>query len=426
MEQEQFIELMKKRPDFRNDLFIRGFLITDDSGFSRKDFPLYGLWNETRQGQYSFLTHSLTGIHFYRNDLEKVFFLLGHAYDPFTMEIDETRILKHIAEAFGTEEYWERINEITGIFLLGFIDGEKIHFLTDVSGIQAACCGRINGKFYCSSHAQLIGDICHLSMSPLVKELVGYKWYGRVLGPYLPADLTPFRELKRIIPGVVYQYNTEVAHWRFRFLRPLRAATEEAVYNQVIQEAAFILKNNMILISRKWKHPWISLTGGIDSNTTFAAGNGVYDRFDAFSYISSKKEVPDTEAAAKIAQKFKMKHHVFHVPHDNAEVKDFDTILKILRHNSGYIAEPPSNEARKRIILRRNARCDVEVKSWVSETIRGYWYKYYGRKSMPELSGKLFRNLYKIFIMNRSLAHKIDRLFTQYILDYEYNRIPAC
>ena len=90
------------------------------------------------------------------------------------------------------------------------------------------------------------------------------------------------------------------------------------------------------------------------------------------------------------------------------------------------MAELYDNEARKKFYLRENTDCDVEVKSWVSETIRAYWYKHYGRKSFPKLSGKLYRNLYKIFIGNRKLAHKIDRLFERYIEEYEYRKIPAC
>ena len=42
---------------------------------------------------------------------------------------------------------------------------------------------------------------------------------------------------------------------------------------------------------------------------------------------------------------------------------------------------------------------------------------------MPTLSAKLFRNLYKIFITNRSLAHKIDKVFEAYIEKYDYRKI---
>ena len=73
----------------------------------------------------------------------------------------------------------------------------------------------------------------------------------------------------------------------------------------------------------------------------------------------------------------------------------------------------------------QNFDADVEVKSWVSETIRGYWYKYLGRKSMPKLSPKLYRIFYKIFIFNRGLAHKIDKVFEEYINEFEYKSVPA-
>lgn len=42
-----------------------------------------------------------------------------------------------------------------------------------------------------------------------------------------------------------------------------------------------------------------------------------------------------------------------------------------------------------------------------------------------KLSGKLYRNLYKIFITNRRLAHKLDKLFDQYIKEFEYDKIPG-
>ena len=43
---------------------------------------------------------------------------------------------------------------------------------------------------------------------------------------------------------------------------------------------------------------------------------------------------------------------------------------------------------------------------------------------MPKLSPKLYRNLYKIFISNRKLAHQVDKLFEEYLEKYEYYKIP--
>ena len=315
------------------------------------------------------------------------------------------------------------LNQITGIYVTGVVNGSDIEFHVDASGMQSACYSKINGIFYLSSHPQLIGDICGLSMDDFVKELISYKWYGRVMGPYLPADLTPFAEVKRVVPSIMYKYDKEFSHYRFWFNKPFR---DNLPYEEVIKNTADILKNNMTLIAKKWNKPWISLTGGIDSNTTFAASNGNYDKFQTFSYISAEKEIPDADAAQRIANAFNVQHNILQIPNTSESLNDYEVKKAIIYHNNGYVAIPRENELRKRIVLEEKCDCDVEVKSWTSETIRAYWYKHYGRKSMPKLSPKLFRNLYKIFITNRKLAHKIDNIFEEYIYKFEYDKIPDC
>ncbi len=424
MDNKNFIEMLEKNPKLKEDLFIRGFLITNKKLDNLDEFPFYGNWKVEEHNGYYFMAHKLAGMHIYNDESGNSFFIMGHAYNPFTMEYDENVILKHIAEAYGTDEYMERVNDITGVFVYGSVTGGIINYIVDPSGMQAASYGEIGEYFYITSHAQLVGDLCDLQMDEFVKELIGYKWYGRVMGPYLPVDMTPFKEMKRVVPSIAYHYSDKVTHERYWPLRDMKIATEQEDYDKVIEAAADILKNNMELVTKKWERPWISLTGGIDSNTTFAAGNGIYDRFEAFSYISAEKEVPDAAAAKQIAEHFDVPHHEYHIPDKNDDMELFEEKRELFRHNNGYIAELYDNEARKKFYLRENTQCDVEVKSWVSETIRAYWYKHYGRKSMPKLSPKLYRNLYKIFICNRSLAHKIDKLFAEYIKEFEYEKIP--
>lgn len=423
MNNGQFKKMLEKNPELKEDLFIRGFLVTNRKIEKLDKFPFYGNWRQEEHGGYYFLAHKLTGMHIYEAD-GNIFFLFGHAYNPFTMEYNEIKILKHITEVYGTKDYIERINDITGVFVYGDIHAGKIRYLVDPSGMQSACSGIVKDTFFLSSHSQLIGDICNLQMDGFVKELTQYKWYGRVMGPYLPGDLTPFAQIKRVVPSIMYRFNGEISHKRFWPLSDIKAADGEE-YNSVIKSAADILKHNMELITKKWQRPWISLTGGIDSNTTFAAGNGKYDYFESFSYISAEKEISDAAAAKRIAEHFKVPHHEYHIPDNNNDMTLFEEKRELFRHNNGYIAELYDNEARKKFFLRENTECDVEVKSWVSETIRAYWYKHYGRKSMPKLSPKLYRNLYKIFILNRKLAHKVDAVFSDYIREFEYDKIPA-
>lgn len=417
-------ETLDHREDLRKFLFIRGFLMTDHPLSGLDEFPFYGNFNEVQLDGYYFYTHNLQKLSYARNGTATAF-IAGHAYNPFTMEHEEEKVLDRILEGFGTDTFIDRVNEITGVFVLGIIDSGKITYFVDPAGMQSACWGIIENHFYISSHPQLIGDICHLEMDGFVNELIHYKWYGRVFGPYLPADLSPFSQVKRIIPSIKYVYGAgKLSHKRIWPLETIKVADDEDDYNKIIEKSGDILKNNMELISRKWNKPYISLTGGIDSNTTFAAANGLYDRFETFSYISAEKEIRDAEAAEKIANAFNVPHHVYNIPETPESLKDYDIKVAIQAHNSGHIAVRKGNESRKRVYLEEHCDCDVEVKSWVSETIRGYFYKHFARKKLPPLSGKFYRNLYKIFIEDRKLAHKIDKIFDSFLDEFEYRKIP--
>lgn len=423
---EKFKKTMDTHTDLQKYLFIRGFLFSNREDLDLNQFPFYGNWNCKKIGsKYYGYVHNKQSVYAVDHN-STTFFLFGHAYNPFTMEIDENKILQRIAESYGTDKFQDRIDEITGVFVMGYINGDEINFLADPSGIQSACYAKIDNNFYITSHPQIIGDLHNLTMSSLAKELTEYDWYYRIMGPYLPADMTPFDEAKRIVPNILYTLNNSgISHKRFYPLRDLSECKDSKEYDEVIAKGAEILKNNMELISRKWNKPYISLTGGIDSNTTFAAANGIYDRFKTFSYVSAEKETIDADAAKVISDRFSVERLLYNIPDTADNLKNYNELVQIIEHNNGYVAKGKDNEYRKRIYLLEHLDADVEVKSWVSETIRGYWYKYYGRKTMPKLSPKLYRNLYKIFTFNRSLAHKIDDVFADYINDFEYHKIPA-
>lgn len=430
MEINSFKSQLDKRPDLQHLLFRRSFFVSKEAIANINKFPFYGNWNHVERHGYNFYVHKDTHVYFAESK-QCCVFLLGHSYNPFTMEWEEDKQLLRIAEAYGSNKFQDRIDELTGIFGIGWINlaTGNIHFEADPSGMQSLYYGIMpNGNFILTSHPQIAADIYGLRISDFAKEIIAYKWYGRVMGPYLPADMSQYPEVKRVVPNIEYTFSikdNKVSHHRFYPLKELSEVADEKEYNEVISQAAEVLGNGAKLVTKKWNNIGISLTGGIDSNTTFAAFNGEYDKVEAFSYLSAPKEVPDADAAKRIADHFRVKHTLFHIPDTNDSITDFSLKDAILEHTNGYMMQRKDNETRKRFYLEENLPFDVEVKSWVSETIRAYWYKHYGRNSMPRLSGKLFRNLYKIFLADRKLAHKIDKLFEQYITDFEYEKIPA-
>lgn len=411
-------KILDERPDLQEYLFIRGFLITNNNVDYQNRYPFYSNWEVEQIGSYRFWTHKLQRLFQFKKE-DITFFLIGHAYNPFTMEYDENKILKYIADAYsiGHSAYIEAIDELTGLFIMGYTKGNDISFQLDCSGMQYGCYGLINDHLYIASHMQLIGDIYNLETDEYVKKLINYKWYKYMMGNYLPGDLTAFKEVKRIIPNTYVEFrDKEFNLVRFYPNKALEMCANEEEYKKVIIQASKIMKNNMTLITKKWDRPAISLTGGIDSNTTFAAANGFYDKYSTFSYISMYRESVDAEAAKKISDAFNVKHDVYSVPDSNDDIKDFEIYKKILSHNYGDIGPTKDNDTRKKIILMQNDVCDVEVKSWISETIRAYAYKYFGRKKMPNvLRPRHYTSLYKIFFMNRLLVLKTDKFYKKYI-----------
>ena len=423
------IKVLNERVDLQHLLFRRGWIISRKSLDEKlNDFPFYGHWHSEAKAGWHFMTHEDAHCHIYAEG-KRTYFLMGHCYNPFTGEWEEKKQLAHIAEAVGNKENFQsRIDELTGVFVLGWTEANAITFLVDPSGMQSAYYGEVDDNFVITSHTQLVGDLYGLEMTDFVKELIAYKWYPRVMGCYLPADLTPYKEMRRIVPNILYKEDLETKHLfhqRFYPMRDLKECATSEEYDATIRAAADILRNGAELVLKKWKRPAISLTGGIDSNTTFAAANGHYNKFETFSYLSASKEVIDVEAAKKIAGRFHTRHTIYQIPSANGQIRDFDVKSAIIQHNDGYIVKLKENEMRKRIWLEEHCPNDVEVKSWVSENIRAYWHKHFERKSMPNLSPKLFRNSYKIFITNRALAHKIDKLFSNYIRKFEYDKIPV-
>ena len=198
MKNTELVKLLEPHKELQQYLFVRGFLLTNRDDLDLNEFPFYGNWTKESMGNgYFAYTHSMQRCTFVENN-GNIFFLFGHAYNPFTMQYEEKIVLERIAKSYGTVEYQDCIDEITGIFVFGMIKNGEVEFLVDPSGMQSACYGAVKGDFYLSSHPQLIGDICNLTMGELVKELIEYKWYYRVMGPYLPGDMTPLMKLKEL------------------------------------------------------------------------------------------------------------------------------------------------------------------------------------------------------------------------------------
>ncbi len=405
----------------RKHLFEKGFLLTDNNNINTLEFPFYGNWQKVfTHNTYAAYKHSSTNF-FSASSGNVSILLLGHAYNPYTMQHSENEILNSLLNEYCKSGYSQpvrdMIDELTGIFTIIIFDNDDIFFENDCSGMQYTCYGYIDNSLYIASHMQLIGDITPIEITTYAKKLIAHRWYKYLMGNYMPGTLTRYNEVKRLICNTVVKYNTgEFTINRIYPNKEIDICKTDYEYDDVISKAAVILKNTMSLIPEKWQNPAISLTGGIDSNTTFAAANGVYEKYKAFSYVSMGREVADAEAARKISDAFGVDHATINVPNNNSDIPDFELYKEIFAHNEGDIGILKDNDTRKKITLIKNEICDVEVKSWISETIRAYAYKYFGKTRFPKkLRPRNYSALYKLFFLNRPLLWSTDKRFKKYI-----------
>ncbi len=414
------------KAEFRDRLYCRGFLITDKKQECLSDYPFYGNWNETffmsNEKKYYFYTHKYVELFKYE-DNGKLFFLIGHAYNPFTMKHSEYDILEDLAVSYikSEEDFWKAESELTGVFCLGILFDGKLTVTTDCAGMQLIYHGAIKEHVYFTSHSKLVADFCGLEQTEYIKKLVSNRFW-HYWGRWLPGDLSPYAELSRLQPNCKAVYNGKTIEvLRYYPFCKIEETTTEEEYKKTIDELGRIMSNNMELIAKKWpdKKISISVTGGRDSMTTLACTNGNYHKYSYFSYISNDEESVDAYAAKDILNSLGLKHELYKIPNEWDGYKDIDLFKKILECNAGCIGNNNRNDVMKRMYFCANPPCDIEVKSWVNEIGRGRCYDRFNKKFFPQKTHPSYwRALHKVYFHQFGLMKETDKVFKDYFDKY--------
>ena len=399
-------------------LYERGFLITNSDEKKHKDSISSTFFARQKIGSFTIIYSKNTYCYSIGNTSTS-FFLIGHAYNPVKMIDDENAILTELFTAKCEKDFFSVLSELTGVFTVGKIEKEEIFLVGDAAGMQCVFYGFHDGKIYVSSHTKLIEKVCDVKFDPYIERLVNYKFYP-LFGRQLPGDLTPYKEFKRLIPNHYVKISTygDIAIARFFPIEDYREYSQTEV-KTAEKQIAELMHNNMDLITRKWKKPAISMTGGCDSKTTLSCAAGLYDKFSYFSYSSSDTEQVDADAAHVICDHLGLKHRIYEIPRNDSIYSDIEEAREILEINSGCIGKSNTNDVRKRIFFADLGDFDVEVKSWVSEVGRAYYNKRFLKKSFPQKpNGKYLTALYKVFFNNRKLVRQTNAIFDAYIEKY--------
>lgn len=413
MTKQDIQQILESNPNKRDLLFCRGYYFSN-TYFDESNYPFYNLWKHELIKE-KFHLYVSPKQHFVIHEQNNVVYLLiGHAYDPVDREWDDKKILKCMAEAKTESLFWERLNNLTGIFTLIIVKEESVILIGDATCMQNAFYTYMNEKIYISSHTNLLGDILNLKKDEYISELSKYKFF-KLLGNSLPGDLTQFKTVKRLVPNHFVQF-TDGKIIIKRFYWPHVCAK---TVDQIVDNVSALMHENMRLISLKFKKPAISLTGGVDSKTTLACTNGLYRHFKYFSYSSNPDEEVDANAARTICKELGLKHILYHIPNEDTAYPDIELTRALLLWNTGDLCANNPNDVRKRRYFEEITDFDIEVKSWASEIGRAYFSKRFnGRTNFGRITARKCTTMYKFFLHNRNLVRKTDIIFQYYLNHY--------
>ena len=417
MNKRDIQNILERNVTLKNKLFCRGHVLSN-ARIDENEYPFYGIWQKKTIDEYTLLVSPKQHYYAYIGN-QGTWVIVGHAYNPFTMDSDEMVILRKMDES---EDFISILNELTGVFTLYIVKSGEVRVFGDATCMQSIFYGLIDGNTWISTHTNLIGDLCKLSWNTYIKKLVGYKFFP-LLGNSLPGNLTPFNEIERLMPNCYALIGGgKILLERFYTPKRLKLA------NGAIADAvAKLLHNNLELIAKKWEKPAISCTGGCDSKTTMACAVGLYDRFRYFSYISNDSEKVDADAARTIVNAFGQEHKTYVIPDMDETFTDLEETRSLLLWNNGALCANNRNDVRKRKFFEDTEDFDVEIKSWASEIGRAYFSKRFnnrksfGKKPTP----RKCTAMYKFFLHNRPLVWKTDKVFKEW-LDMYFKQDAEC
>lgn len=413
--------ILDEYPKYKETLFIRGYLITDDELDNLDKFPFYSSWSRHAFGKLSngravnIYVNNKQNYYSHEED-ELIISIIGHAYNPFDMEHDENKILKKLIEQFriSEESFFNKVSELTGIHLITINYQGRILAVQDCSGMKSCYFGEVGRNIYLTSHPQLVGDLLNLETDSFVEKLIKSKPYN-IGNRHLPGNITPYRELKRLGGNTYVNYEDNFTIVRFYPIMPHSEIKTESEFNEGINSIATIIHNNVLLASQKWSNPAISLSGGTDSKTTLSCVNGLYDKFKYFSFHCKPQELVDAKAARQICDSLSLEHSIYSIPDKNEDVEDFYILKNIIDHNTSYFMNLSDHEMRKMIYLYKMDKFDIELKSWASETARVFLERKY-KVTMPvKLTERHFSIFQTRYFLVPDLLKKSDELYADFM-----------
>jgi Queuosine biosynthesis protein QueC len=245
--------------------------------------------------------------------------LLGEAVHPDLPHLDLQGVANHLANCSTGRQ--QEIDKLVGRFVL--IHGatkDDLRIQTDAIGLRAVFFSVSDHGVVVGSHAQLVaraGSGAQLRERP-------YRWG-------YPGLSTAYTSVRRLPP------NCELALGKGTLTRFFPRAVIPETGIERAWDVAFDRAGAVISALSERRKVLVSLTGGLDSRTTLAAGRDSWSHLTFFTYTRGKREERvDVNVATDLARRLGLRHDVVRYSGNESQ-----TILGIVKDNNYTPHKPP-------------------------------------------------------------------------------------
>lgn len=280
--------------------FRRQFLVTP------RAVELPG-WKHERVGEHNVYAHPELGLTVHRSAPDTVLVLLGFAIDPDHPERDDAAVLVALADDRARGKEQPTIDRLSGRFVLFVFDGSAITVQADAAGARAVEYTWTGDEFHAASQSFLLAEAVPLADGGRTALFRGSRHARLDREAFLPADVTLFDEVHRLIPN----HRLDVAERRHVRVWPVGP-----VAGASLAEAAGFAAGQLSasIDAASFRFPLsLPMTAGYDSRALLAA-TPQSRRSRVFLYTLLYRHLgrfsADPHVAARVARRVGLQHHL--------------------------------------------------------------------------------------------------------------------
>lgn len=312
-------------------LFRRQFILGD------RFIPDLTTWNRCKVNGHLFLTAHPDLPVTQAEEANRSLTLLGYILDPLSPEKDNQAILNDILHAcLQGQDVFKSTYPYGGrwVLIASSEDNEdKVELFHDPLGFRTVVFTTPDSSagLWCASQPDILAQFLNIPLNPeAIEGHLETPEFQKALNPWWPADSTPFKDVKLLMPNHCLNLKTGdiCRYWPLDNLEPLDLV-------EGVEKIAMTIKGQIRALANRYKLA-AAMTAGQDSRVVLASTKEVAEEVFFYTFLSptcSEKHI-DLEISQRLLRKLRLNHHVI-----DCRVAKNDALKRVYSKNSKMIRD---------------------------------------------------------------------------------------